>query len=262
MPPTAETTAKRMDHTTSMVGRTVILLAAAVGVMSRESTSRAPTSWTAMAVVRPSSTMKRMDRVRIGTPRARATSGSTEAKNNGRQMNARTAVTSAATAARVVIWVDSIATICPASRPNLLDDRPSYRLRKSIPIPNPNGNMTPIEALRSLARTPSIPRMTAATSEPATAPPVTDAPKYSATEAPAKDSSEVPCTAKARSLAWIIGPMNPETTPRMSPAMIEPVTSGTRVAKSLKLMIVEKSMLSAPDSRRGRGGPAPRRPAR
>ena len=242
IPPTAETVANTIDSNDIANGWAVTLAAAAVGVMSRLSTSRAPTSCTAIAVVRPSSSMKTIDRNRIGTPRALAASGSTEAKNNGLQIIPRHTATKIATTTRVLNSVVSTATICPVSKPNLLDDLPLYRLKKSTPIPMPKGSMMPIEALRSAALTPSSPRMRAATRDPTTAPLVTDAPKNRATAAPAKESSDVPWIAKARSRAWIIGPIRPASTPRMIPAMIDPRTSGTNWLKLSKLIIVEKSM--------------------
>ena len=50
IPPTAETVANTIDSNDMANGWAVILAAAAVGVMSRLSTSRAPTSCTAIAL--------------------------------------------------------------------------------------------------------------------------------------------------------------------------------------------------------------------
>ena len=124
MPPTAETVAKMIDSRDMASGCAVTLAAAAVGVMSRLSTSRAPTSCTAMAVARPSSSMKTIERKRIGTPRALAASGSTDAKNSGLHMMPRHTATKIETTTSVLSSVVSTATICPVNRPNLLDDLP------------------------------------------------------------------------------------------------------------------------------------------
>ena len=91
MPPTVAVIAKTMLKVTTSRGEDVTRMAAAAGVISRASTSRAPTIWMDSATLIPSSTMKPRARARTGTPRAVATSGSTLAKVNGRQMAASAA---------------------------------------------------------------------------------------------------------------------------------------------------------------------------
>lgn len=70
--------------------------------------------WLASAVAAPSSTRKTTARARTGTPRATATSGSTEASSSGRPMHASTLSASAPTTASTVIW----AVVIPRKLPN------------------------------------------------------------------------------------------------------------------------------------------------
>jgi len=76
------------------------------------------------ATVRPSNTMKTVDRAARGTPRAAADSGSVLAKASGRH----TTTSPASTTAEVTRSQDSCgvstATICPVNKPNLFADRP------------------------------------------------------------------------------------------------------------------------------------------
>ena len=74
---------------------------------------------------------------------------------------------------------------------------------------------------RSRARTPSTPITSAAISEPKIDPTTTLNPTSSAKDAPAKDSSLMPCTAKVRSRIITNTPIRPPITPSRAPAMIE-----------------------------------------
>src|SRR4051795_10052089 len=98
MPPTADTTAKTVLSTGASTGEAVTRNAAAAGVTSRESTSSAPTTWTASETASPSSKVKTIDKGPARTPRAAATSGSALANISGRQMTAIPASTTTDTA--------------------------------------------------------------------------------------------------------------------------------------------------------------------
>ena len=74
---------------------------------------------------------------------------------------------------------------------------------------------------RSLALTPSTPITRAATSEPRIDPTTTLNPTSSANDAPANDSSLIPCTAKVRSRIITKTPIRPPINPSSAPAMIE-----------------------------------------
>src|SRR3954468_16578055 len=125
MPPTADTTANTVLSTGASTGEAVTRNAAAAGVTSRESTSRAPTTWTARDTARPSRRVKAIDSAPAGTPRAAATSGSTLANIRGRQTTAIPASTTIDTTVSQPSRTVSTATIWPVSRPNLLAARPS-----------------------------------------------------------------------------------------------------------------------------------------
>ena len=62
----------------------VLFGAAAAGAIARLRTSSVPTTCAAPVTVNARTTRKAIERTRSGTPRAAATSVSTEAKNNGR----------------------------------------------------------------------------------------------------------------------------------------------------------------------------------
>ncbi len=117
-------TAKTTLSTTSTTGEDVTRSAAAAGVMSNASTRSAPTTWMDSATLTPSRTIKISARVRTGTPRASASSGSRLAKLSGRQMATSAAMTTTAAPARTCSWTVSTETICPVSSPNLLAARP------------------------------------------------------------------------------------------------------------------------------------------
>ena len=71
--------------------------------------------------------------------------------------------------------------------------------------------------------------ITAAMSDPAIEPSTTLIPANSAAAAPAKDSSEMPCTAKGRSRIITNVLISPHTMPRITPAISE---LWTRVSRS------------------------------
>ena len=99
--------------------------------------------------------------------------------------------------------------------------RPGYSARNSTPRPSPNGISTPMIDERSRARTPSTPITNAAISDPRIDPMTTLKPTSSAKDAPAKDSSLIPCTANVRSRIITKTPINPPISPSSAPAMIE-----------------------------------------
>src|SRR3954447_8366137 len=84
IPPTADTSANTTASTVARNGFAVIRHAAAAGVIISASTSSAPTVCTPSAVATPTSTANTGDSSPVGTPRARATSGSTDANSSGR----------------------------------------------------------------------------------------------------------------------------------------------------------------------------------
>ncbi len=94
-----------------------------------------------------------------------------------------------------------------------------------MPSPSPNGMITPIMEFLSRARTPIRPRSSAAATEPISEPNTMSAPIRSAKAAPAKESSEIPWTAKARSRFITKVPTRPPSRPRMAPAQSEFWTS-------------------------------------
>jgi len=139
----------------------------------------------------------------------------------GRHMIANAASTTTLTPSIQSSCGSSTATIWPVSRPNLFADRPGYNARNSTPSPRPNGISTPMIDERSRARTPSTPITRAAIRDPRIDPITTLKPTSSANDAPAKDSSLIPCTAKVRSRIITKTPIRPPINPSNAPAMIE-----------------------------------------
>ena len=70
MPPTVAVTANTTLRITTSRGEDVTRMAAAAGVISSASTSRAPTIWMESATLTPSSSMNPRASARTGTPRA------------------------------------------------------------------------------------------------------------------------------------------------------------------------------------------------
>jgi len=68
--------------------------------------------------------MNTIDRVRAGTPRAMATSGSTLSNTSGRQITSSVMSTTMLIAMRTPSWGMSTDRIWPVSKPNLLPLRP------------------------------------------------------------------------------------------------------------------------------------------
>src|SRR6478752_293230 len=93
IPPTVDVVANATDSTGTSTGDAVTLIAAAAGVQTIDSTSSAPTTWTDIATVSPSTSMKTGESSRTGTPRAAAASGSTLAKVSGRHITTRATTT-------------------------------------------------------------------------------------------------------------------------------------------------------------------------
>ncbi|MNR54080.1 hypothetical protein D3C85_1742040 [compost metagenome] len=81
--------------------------------------------------------------------------------------------------------------------------------------------ITPMMEFLSRARTPITPRSSAASTDPMREPKTMSAPMSRAKAAPAKDSSEIPWTAKARSRFITKVPMSPPRRPRSAPAQME-----------------------------------------
>ncbi len=69
--------------------------------------------------------------------------------------------------------------------------------------------------------------MTAAISDPATEPATMFTPSNKASDAPANDSSLMPCTAKVRSRIITNTPITPPVSPSSAPAMTELCTNAT-----------------------------------
>src|SRR4051812_15444460 len=218
VPPTVAVTANTTLSTGTNTGDAVTRIAAAAGVQITLNTSRAPTTCTDIATVRPSSNMNRGDSNRTGTPRASASSGSALANVNGRQMANSATTTIADVTTSAVSFGVSTAAICPNSRPNLFAARPLYSVRNSTPRPSPNGISTRMMELRSRARVPSAPISSAATIEPVIAPATTLAPASRKPAAPANDNSLVPWTANGRSRIITNVLIRPPSTPSTAPA--------------------------------------------
>ena len=111
MPPTMEASAKSTESSSVRSGEAVTCIAAAAGVISRASTSSEPTTCTDSATAIPSTTMKTSERKRIGTPFARATSGSREAKLRGLHTIISRAIMTTAPIIMVFSWSASTDTI-------------------------------------------------------------------------------------------------------------------------------------------------------
>ncbi len=124
IPPTIAVSAKPTDSSGTTNGEELIRVAAAAGVTSRASTSRAPTICTLIATASPRTSMNTGDSRRTGTPRAAATSASREANSSGRHMTSSATRTTADRTASDTSCGLSTATICPVSRPNLFAARP------------------------------------------------------------------------------------------------------------------------------------------
>src|ERR1700712_102659 len=80
---------------------------------------------------------------------------------------------------------------------------------KSTARPNPKARTTPIAESRSRARWPSMPNKMAANAEPTNAPIPTLKPVSSAKDAPVRDNSLDPCTAKDICRMTMNGPTSP-----------------------------------------------------
>ena len=84
MPPTAATNANSTDNPVTVSGFDDSRCAAAPGAIVRLSTSSVPTTCAAWVTVNASTIRNTMPSRRTGTPRAAATSGSTDANSSGR----------------------------------------------------------------------------------------------------------------------------------------------------------------------------------
>src|SRR4051794_5743385 len=139
IPPTVDAVAKTIDRTGTSTGDAVTRMAAAAGVQITDRTSSAPTTCTDIATVSPRTSMNSGESKRTGTPRAAADSGSVLANVSGRHITAMATSTTTETPRSALSWTVSTATTWPSSAPNLLTDRPRYRLRNNTPRPSPNG---------------------------------------------------------------------------------------------------------------------------
>ena len=88
IPPSAATSAKTTDSAVTASGFGDHRCAAAAGVIARLSTSSVPTTWAASVTVNASTSRNTRPSSRTGTPRAVATSASTDANSNGRYTTA------------------------------------------------------------------------------------------------------------------------------------------------------------------------------
>ena len=127
-------------------GRAVSCWAAAAGMTSRANTSSAPVIWLTSAAAHPSRSRKTVDTSRSGTPLARATSGSTVAKNSGRAIPASAASAAAATISKVVTWLSEMPRNVPNSRLVRPFRNPPYRLTNRAPQANANACTVPMTA--------------------------------------------------------------------------------------------------------------------
>src|SRR5699024_7945731 len=169
-PPTADSSANNTDNNVTRAGLAVTRIAAAAGVIINDITSNAPTSCTPSTLAMPRSTANNTPNARTGTPRAAATTGSTLANTNGRGITVSTSSTTVLAVNSVTRSVESIATIWPTRRPNLLAALPSYNHGSNTPSPSPNASTAPVTESRSDSRLPSSPSRSAASTAPARAP--------------------------------------------------------------------------------------------
>ena len=106
-----DASANSTDRIRVRTGEAVTCIAAAAGVISSASTSSEPTTCTDSATAIPRITMNTRDRKRIGTPLARATSGSREAKLSGRHTITSREIITTAPIIMVCSWSASTDTI-------------------------------------------------------------------------------------------------------------------------------------------------------
>ena len=92
-PPSADVTAMSTEHNVTVEGLDERRCAAAAGVMARLSTNKVPTSWAASVTVTARTNKKSSPSSPVRTPRAWATSGSTDEKSRGRHSTAMMPVT-------------------------------------------------------------------------------------------------------------------------------------------------------------------------
>ena len=112
-PPSAASTAMTTESTVTTKGLALRRWAAAAGVMARLSTSSVPTICAASVTVMARTKRKTMPSRPVGTPLARATSGSIEAKSRGRRMAVRTMATTTAMTPRRRIWPELMPKMLP-----------------------------------------------------------------------------------------------------------------------------------------------------
>ena len=115
-PPAAEATAKHAESITASAGFAVTFTAAAPGVMSRASSSSAPTTCTPWEATTPMMTAKTAASSFTFTPEAAASTGSTVENSSGRHSTPTTTTTTAVTTASVPSDAPDTPTICPVSR--------------------------------------------------------------------------------------------------------------------------------------------------
>src|SRR5438105_4936758 len=224
-------TARPTDRAITSGGRTVSRSAIAGGVTSSEKISSTPTTWTASETAIASTTMNAMLRKRTGTPRAAATSSSSEANSSGRY--------SPTTAASVTTPATSVTTTATLLIPRISPKRiayasvayPLYRFRNRTPSPSVQASTMPITTSRPRMRLPSTPITTPAptvnTSSPTIEPTANAAappPKKAATTAtppaaPANPMCDGAWPAKASERSTTKYPTTPATTATTVPAM-------------------------------------------
>ena len=100
MPTQVTTSPKATLRAMLSTGRAVNACAVAAGSTSRAKMSRAPVIWLASAAATPSNTRKAIESARTPTPRASATSASTDANSRGRPITPRMARAATLTARR------------------------------------------------------------------------------------------------------------------------------------------------------------------
>ena len=129
----------------------------AAGVTTSANSSSVPTTWTAIVMVSARRTTNAKPSARTGTPRASATSGSTDANTRGRARTASVSTTKAVNAPNTSNWSREIASRLPNSTEVVVPALALASEAKSTPSAVASARIVPVAISRSATRRPNSP---------------------------------------------------------------------------------------------------------
>src|SRR6266704_1712416 len=240
MPAQTVTSAMTTDRVSARPGRAVSDLAAAAGPIIRLNISSAPTTGTVMLVARAMTSRNASSILRAGTPRASATSGSTEDSISGRNMTA-IAATDRAPNTRIG---STSAALTPNTSPNSSEYASwAYwllQLTNRAPKPSIITNVSAV-ATSGRERRLSAAMPNAPASENTARPANGSSPSRLAPAAPAKAPLGMACAAN----------VDPRSTAKNP---VTPAITATAVA-AIQVLIIRGPNMRAPRRGRARRGP-------